>query len=165
MCKHVERSQSKRPRLLAIHGRHDNRCISDQICNRSINRTSNLEFLYAVARYDRDRRSSASIRSAPCPIFFSSLFFFFPRCFDFVMRCFRSIPTGIFCVFAVGFIFESELNKFRKGFLPKEGGKRSICIDCGTFHRIKAYIFAGKDCQIASTRCNCAIMFLTRFSF
>lgn len=101
----------------------------------------------------------------PVLFFFLLSFFFFPRCFDFVMRCFRSIPTGIFCVFAVGFIFESELNKFRKGFLPKEGGKRSICIDCGTFHRIKAYIFAGKNCQIASTRCNCAIMFLTRFSF
>lgn len=119
MCKHVERSQSKRPRLLAIHGRHDNRCISDQICNRSINRTSNLEFLYAV-----EIRSGSTIqridqmRPRPPVLFFFLPFFPLSSCFDFVMRCFCSILTAIFC--AVGFIFESELNKFRKGFYRKK---------------------------------------------
>lgn len=71
------------------------------------------------SRYDRDRRSNASIRCVPlpCPIFFLP-FFPLSSCFDFVMRCFCSILTAIFC--ALGFIFESELNKFRKGFYRKK---------------------------------------------
>lgn len=126
-----ERSQSKRPRLLAIHARHDNRCISDQICNRSINRTSNLEFLY------RGKSDTIGIDD-PAPIDQMrplSYFFFFP----FVMPCFCSILTGIFC--AGGFIFESELNIFRKGDFRKKAANDPFA-SIGTY--IKAYIFTRK---------------------
>lgn len=134
-----ERSQSKRPRLLAIHARHDNRCISDQICNRSINRTSNLEFLY------RGKSDTIGIDD-PAPIDQMrplSYFFFFP----FVMPCFCSILTGIFC--AGGFIFESELNIFRKGDFRKKAAN-------DPFASIGMYksVYFHTEMKISIVRCN-----------
>lgn len=160
VCKHVERSQSKRPRLLAIHGRHDNRCIQDQICNRSINRTSNLEFLYrgrdTIGIDDPPHRSNASLSLPFCSIFsfFLSLVFRFRNA---VVFC--SILMDIFC--ARGFIFESELNKFRKGF-PKESGQQSICINSSHCIPYKSVYFhgEGKIFHSFATRCNCAIVSL-----
>lgn len=149
MCKHVERSQSKRPRLLAIHGRHDNRCISDQICNRSINRTSNLEFLYAV-----EIRSGSTIqridqmRPRPPVLFFFFFFFSALLVFRFRNAVFLFHPDGhILC----GRIyFWKRIKQISEGILPKEGDPFA---SIETFHRIKACIFARKNYQISFVHC------------
>lgn len=138
MCKHVERSQSKRPRLLAIHGRHDNRCISDQICNRSINRTSNLEFLYAV-----EIRSGSTIQRIPLSYFFSS-FFSALLVFRFRNAVFLFHPDGH--ILRGRIYFWKRIKQISEGILPKEGDPFA---SIETFHRIKARIFARKNYQIS----------------
>lgn len=129
-----ERSQSKRPRLLAIHARHDNRCISDQICNRSINRTSNLEFLY------RGKSDTIGIDD-PAPIDqmrpLSYFFFFLSSLLVFRFRnavMFLFHPDGH--ILRGRIYFWKRIKQISEEGFPKESGKRSICINWNVYKSV-----------------------------
>lgn len=101
------------------------------------------------SRYDRDRRSSASIRCVPAPLsYFFSSFFSALLVFRFRNAVFLFHPDGH--ILRGRIYFWKRIKQISEGILPKEGDPFA---SIETFHRIKACIFARKNYQISFVHC------------